>query len=800
MSISVITDPVYRAVLGDTITFNIFWYDNGVNPATQPYQYNLKSADNSNVNYPYDVFFPATFGDGVATTHSITPSTVGYTEGNGRKFTSFKILPYDANGNNTLNYGKSIRWYYMPNLTVSVSPSTVTSFGETVTISWMTTGDCSTVNWDQGDGQTPNTRLWSLYGGIPGQTQTGSFTLTQGQYLLTESSGTKVFNFNCRHDEQPSSWGNFVSPPELAARLNDTASVSIDIVIPVYGISSNKTLYNEGETMYCAVTTSNVAAGTTVYWAIEPVTGSIGLAADPNPDFNGPTNGGFQLDSNGSYTWSVGIKDDALVEYSENFKLKLYSDASNNNEIAESGFITIQTSDQPVYAIAAAKSIYNEGETVYCAVSTSNVATGTILYWKILGGGVNTNDFTDTLEGSGTLNNNGQFTFNRTLSNDSFTEGQELFKLQLFTSGVGTNLVAESPLYTIQDTSTTTTYVVTPSTISVNEGSTLTYGIGTSGVPLGTTLYWSIEGVGITSGDFSGYLTGSGVVSNTVSDGGFSVTKTVTADQVTEGLEVISFRLCTDAALTNEVASNTQVGIQDTSPDPPPAAPTITFTASSTNINSGQAVVLVWNVTNSDDTIINQGIGSVPNSSTETVYPTSTITYTLSATGPGGTNSATVTIAVALPVTLNVSGPSQIDWQQSPIPINITASNSPGIILYETYDGVVKPSVSIPNSTGTVSFIPYNYIPDWSSPVDIIQLHFAAGTTANHTLVMSVGVDRTPDPIIIPTTISSPNEEVISPLIAVEVQDIDVPIEIKADQPIQVQVGGNTNWEDVREG
>ena len=328
----------------------------------------------------------------------------------------------------------------------------------------------------------------------------------------------------------------------------------------------------------------------------------------------------------------------------------------------------------------------------------------------------------------------------------------------------------------------------------------MTYGIGTSGVPLGTTLYWSIEGVGITSGDFSGYLTGSGVVSNTVSDGGFSVTKTVTADQVTEGLEVISFRLCTDAALTNEVASNTQVGIQDTSPDPPPAAPTITFTASSTNINSGQAVVLVWNVTNSDDTIINQGIGSVPNSSTETVYPTSTITYTLSATGPGGTNSATVTIAVALPVTLNVSGPSQIDWQQSPIPINITASNSPGIILYETYDGVVKPSVSIPNSTGTVSFIPYNYIPDWSSPVDIIQLHFAAGTTANHTLVMSVGVDRTPDPIIIPTTISSPNEEVISPLIAVEVQDIDVPIEIKADQPIQVQVGGNTNWEDVREG
>ena len=46
---------------------------------------------------------------------------------------------------------------------------------------------------------------------------------------------------------------------------------------------------------------------------------------------------------------------------------------------------------------------------------------------------------------------------------------------------------------------------------------------------------------------------------------------------------------------------------------------------------------------------------------------------------------------------------------------------------------------------------------------------------------------------------SNPNEQVISPDVAVAVQDIDVPIEIKADQPIQVQVGGNTNWEDVRE-
>ena len=118
--------------------------------------------------------------------------------------------------------------------------------------------------------------------------------------------------------------------------------------------------------------------------------------------------------------------------------------------------------------------------------------------------------------------------------------------------------------------------------------------------------------------------------------------------------------------------------------------------------------------------------------------------------------------------------------------------------MYETYDSVVKPSVNIPNSTGTVNLVPYNYIPDWSNSVDIIQLHFTCGS-AYQTLVISVGVDRTPDPITIPSTMSSPNEQVISPDVPVAVQDIDVPIEIKASQPIQVQVGGNTNWEDVRE-
>ena len=804
MSMSVSWDQNHL-IMGDSATLNITWdQDFNSQPYYQPYYWLITgSVASGGVNF-FNTTIPAVLGDGATTTYTWTPTTWGFTTGGNTKRSGYRVIPLDGSGNAMgMIYGPGdLIHYTMPTITVTASPSTVTSVGETVTFTWSANGNLDKVYWDRGGYPYNPQDLFVLYGGQQDQAQSGTKVITQGGGGYNGNlATTQTFVFTASHGTN----APYYVPPTIASRLTDFDTVTVNVAMPVYGIGAAKTLYSEGETMYCAVTTTNVAAGTMVFWAIDKITATVA-----NGDFAPtPSYGEFQLDANGGNTWTVNINDDSTTEGSEMFRLKLYSDHAKTNELAQSSIITILASDQPSYGIGAAQSVYNEGDIVHCAVTTSNVATGTTLYWKILGGGINANDFAGAtpLEGSGITNNNGQFTFSRIIQNDTFTEGSETFKLQLFTSGVGTNLVAESPLYTINDTSTTTAYAVTPSTLYVNEGSQLTYGVGTSGVPLGTTLYWSIEGVGITSGDFSPQtLTGSGVVANTgiaigngaVAGAGFAVTKTITADLVTEGLEVISFRLCTDAALTNEVASNTQVGIQDTSTDPPTPAPGITFYASQTSINSGDLVTLTWNVTNSDNTSINGGIGSVPNSSTENVYPTQTITYTLSATGPGGTNSGTVTITVATPPVLNVSGPSQIDWQDSPIPINITASNSPGIILYETYDSVVKPSVNIPNSTGTVNLVPYNYIPDWSNSVDIIQLHFTCGS-AYQTLVISVGVDRTPDPITIPSTMSSPNEQVISPDVPVAVQDIDVPIEIKASQPIQVQVGGNTNWEDVRE-
>jgi peptidoglycan-associated lipoprotein len=87
---------------------------------------------------------------------------------------------------------------------------------------------------------------------------------------------------------------------------------------------------------------------------------------------------------------------------------------------------------------------------------------------------------------------------------------------------------------------------------------------------------------------------------------------------------------------------------------PPPAgAPVVaSFTVEPTTIQSGQSATLRWEVTgNANSVSINNGIGAVQNTGNRRVSPTSSTTYTLTATGPGGevTSSATVTVVSTPP-------------------------------------------------------------------------------------------------------------------------------------------------------
>ncbi len=81
------------------------------------------------------------------------------------------------------------------------------------------------------------------------------------------------------------------------------------------------------------------------------------------------------------------------------------------------------------------------------------------------------------------------------------------------------------------------------------------------------------------------------------------------------------------------------------SPPPPPATPTAALSASPDIISQGQSTQLTWQTTNADQINI-EGLGTVAASGSRTVSPTSSITYTLMAKGPGGTRDASTRVTV----------------------------------------------------------------------------------------------------------------------------------------------------------
>jgi peptidoglycan-associated lipoprotein len=84
-------------------------------------------------------------------------------------------------------------------------------------------------------------------------------------------------------------------------------------------------------------------------------------------------------------------------------------------------------------------------------------------------------------------------------------------------------------------------------------------------------------------------------------------------------------------------------------PAAPPARPTVNLQASSTIIQRGESVTLTWSSTNATALSLSPGIGAVTAEGTQRVTPQDSITYALTATGPGGSADANVHITVSAP-------------------------------------------------------------------------------------------------------------------------------------------------------
>jgi RHS repeat-associated protein len=130
----------------------------------------------------------------------------------------------------------------------------------------------------------------------------------------------------------------------------------------------------------------------------------------------------------------------------------------------------------------------------------------------------------------------------------------------------------------------------------------------------------------------------------------------------------------------------------------PPPIPTVSLSADPGTILLGESTTLTWTSEHADTCVIDPGVGSVdPNGSTA-VSPSETTTYTIIATGPGGTAADTVTVTVLQPPTASLSAD----------PETILLGESSTLTWSSTYTDtcVIEPDVGTVDPSGSTTVSP----------------------------------------------------------------------------------------------
>lgn len=254
--------------------------------------------------------------------------------------------------------------------------------------------------------------------------------------------------------------------------------------------------------------------------------------------------------------------------------------------------------------------------------------------------------------------------------------------------------------------------------------------------------------------------------------------------------------------------------------------PTVYLTANVYVITLGQSVNLSWTTTGDADSIswTAGGLSNGNLTSSATVSPTETTTYTAVASGLGGSSTpASVTIIVNQPPTASITLPTSLDYgTQGTIQYSCNYANtSITITPYFSYIGLPETAgtaititpVSSSSQKGVAGSsvsgsVSTNIVYTTLGPRTVRYLISAVGDggTATQQKTIDIIIDETPDNIIVPETegvfkaqdpVVTPDTDVVSEFL--EVLDIDIPVEIKANAPIQVDINGQQNWQNIRQ-
>lgn len=248
----------------------------------------------------------------------------------------------------------------------------------------------------------------------------------------------------------------------------------------------------------------------------------------------------------------------------------------------------------------------------------------------------------------------------------------------------------------------------------------------------------------------------------------------------------------------------------------------------------GQDFTLSWDVDGSADTItIDPAVtstGDVLSEGSVALNITQSTTYTISASGNGGTDTASVTVIVYQFPTLTATFPSVVEYgQQYNLPITYDyATNgvtielryynrdpATGTLVEETQTSTLSGTTS-DEFTSEISASYETNIPWGENGPFRVQWLLTAGGDGGvinvSSSVIDCIIDREPSVFNIPDTadVFPETDPVSSPPIDIAISDpiivnnIDIPVEIRADKPIQVRFDDDdpdfdVNWKNLRE-
>ena len=400
----------------------------------------------------------------------------------------------------------------------------------------------------------PGTYYWTINNIT---TSNADFAAVSGSFTTTTVHGTGTFNITTVADLSTEGTQTFTvsvrsgSTSGTILATSDSVAISDTSLTPTITPATNSV--DEGSSLSFAVT--NLGPNGTYYFTINNITTA-------NADFDA-VNGSFSLtgggaQDNGTGSFSLTTVADRTTEGDQTFTVSVRSGSISGPVIVTSGSITLNDiSLTPAFTVTPAS--INEGSSG--SFTVNNLGAAGTYYYRISHITTADADFSSVTGSFTTTTLNGNGSFNITTIADSTTEGDQTFQVQIRTGSTSGTVILTSSSVTVNDTSLTPAFTVTPA--SINEGATGSFTVNNLGAA--GTYYWTINNITTANADFNAV---SGSFNTATLNGNGTFTIDIIADNTTEGTQTFTVSVRSGSTSGTILVTSGSVTVNDTSLTP----------------------------------------------------------------------------------------------------------------------------------------------------------------------------------------------------------------------------------------